>query len=202
MSFDVYIEIGQKRTFAGGIDWPGWCRSGKDADSALQAILEHGPRYERVLQSAGLGFIAPKSLVNLKVVETLKRTTTTDFGAPDQPTASDARGVSEEDLWRYEVLLKACWGTFDSARQAAEGKILRKGPRGAGRDLKKIVAHVQEGDEAYLSRLGWKLTRPEGDRPGAGLEYARHAILQGLGAAVRGELAAKGPRGGKRWTPR
>ena len=27
---DVYLEIGKKRTFAGVIDWPGWCRSGLD----------------------------------------------------------------------------------------------------------------------------------------------------------------------------
>ena len=25
---DVYLELGTKRTFAGAIDWPGWCRSG------------------------------------------------------------------------------------------------------------------------------------------------------------------------------
>ena len=26
---DVYLEVGQKRTFAGALDWPGWCRSGR-----------------------------------------------------------------------------------------------------------------------------------------------------------------------------
>ena len=44
---DVYLEIGKKRTFAGVIDWPGWCRSGRDEGSALQALLEYGPRYAR-----------------------------------------------------------------------------------------------------------------------------------------------------------
>jgi hypothetical protein len=34
---DVYLEIGKKRTFAGAIAWPGWCRSGRDEEAALQA---------------------------------------------------------------------------------------------------------------------------------------------------------------------
>ena len=34
-SIDVYLEIGKKRTFAGAIDWPGWCRSGRDEGAAL-----------------------------------------------------------------------------------------------------------------------------------------------------------------------
>ncbi len=38
----IYLEIGQKRTFAGAIDWPGWCRSGKDEELALQALLDYG----------------------------------------------------------------------------------------------------------------------------------------------------------------
>lgn len=50
MTFSVYIEVGQKRTFAGAIEWPGWCRSGKDEATALQALLDYGGRYERVLR--------------------------------------------------------------------------------------------------------------------------------------------------------
>jgi hypothetical protein len=40
---DVYLEIGAKRTFAGALDWPGWCRSGGDEAAELrrfQAILQ------------------------------------------------------------------------------------------------------------------------------------------------------------------
>jgi len=39
-SFPVFIEEGKKKTFAGTLDWPGWCRSGKDGESALQALLQ------------------------------------------------------------------------------------------------------------------------------------------------------------------
>ena len=53
---DIYLEIGKKRTFAGAIDWPGWCRSGSDEESALQALFDYGPRYARVLRSSQLGF--------------------------------------------------------------------------------------------------------------------------------------------------
>jgi hypothetical protein len=28
--FEVYLETGQKRVFAAAVDWPGWCRSGRD----------------------------------------------------------------------------------------------------------------------------------------------------------------------------
>jgi len=52
---DVYLEIGKKRTFAGAIDWPGWCRSGRDEPSALQALFDYGPRYAHVLRNTRLG---------------------------------------------------------------------------------------------------------------------------------------------------
>ena len=33
----VYLEVADKRAFAGSLDWPGWCRSGKTEDAALEA---------------------------------------------------------------------------------------------------------------------------------------------------------------------
>ena len=66
---DVYLEIGKKRTFAGAIDWPGWCRSGPDEASALQALFDYGPRYARVLKAKEFTFQAPKDLSAFKVIE-------------------------------------------------------------------------------------------------------------------------------------
>ena len=43
-NIDVYLELGKKRTFAGAIGWPGWCRIGRDEGSALQALADYGPR--------------------------------------------------------------------------------------------------------------------------------------------------------------
>ncbi|MGH2773763.1 MAG: hypothetical protein ACRDIU_11590 [Actinomycetota bacterium] len=34
----VFVENGSKRVFAGAVDWPGWCRSGKDEQEALEAL--------------------------------------------------------------------------------------------------------------------------------------------------------------------
>ncbi len=41
---EIYLEIGEKRTFAGALDWPGWSRSGKDEVSAMQALIDYGAR--------------------------------------------------------------------------------------------------------------------------------------------------------------
>src|SRR3990172_4687280 len=51
-SIDVYLEIGRKRIFAGAVEWPGWCRIGRDETAALRALFEAGPRYVRILRSA------------------------------------------------------------------------------------------------------------------------------------------------------
>jgi hypothetical protein len=41
----TYLEIGGRRVFAGSLDWPGWCRSGRDEEGALRALFAYGPRY-------------------------------------------------------------------------------------------------------------------------------------------------------------
>jgi hypothetical protein len=41
----VYLEIGGKRAFAGAVDWPGWSRSGRGEQEALEALIANGPRY-------------------------------------------------------------------------------------------------------------------------------------------------------------
>jgi len=198
----VYLETGEKRTFAGAIEWPGWCRSGRDGETALQALLDYGKRYERTLRGARLGFQAPRRLSDLQVSERLRGSTTTEFGAPGAAPRRDGDKLDEADLRRYEKLLQACWRQFDEAARAARGKTLRTGPRGGGRDLQKMIEHVVGADEAYLSRLGWAF-KPISD-PGAGDRQVklREAIVEGLMAAVDGKIAAQGPRGGRRWSPR
>ena len=34
----VYLEVGPKRTFAGAVEWPGWCRSGRGEDEAREKL--------------------------------------------------------------------------------------------------------------------------------------------------------------------
>jgi hypothetical protein len=199
---DVYLEVGKKRTFAGAVDWPGWCRSGRDQASALQAFFDYGPRYARALGTARLGFGAPTDPAALAVIERVAGDATTDFGAPGVAPSSDKRPVSDADLERFRALLKACWRTFDKAVSAAQGKELSKGPRGGGRELEAIVEHVLGADEGYLGRLGWKIEPEEKDNLQKHLAVVRKAILDALAAAARGETPRRGPRGGLYWTPR
>jgi len=196
----VYVERGTKRTFAGAIEWPGWCRGGKDEASALDALLAYAPRYARVVARNRLGFRAPKDAAGLDVVEHLKGNATTDFGVPGLPPTADSRPMSAADLRRHRAILEACWRALDGAAESARGRTLRKGPRGGGRSLAKIVHHVLEADAGYLGALGWKY-RLDGSGPKA-VELTRAALLDGIAASARGEIPAVGPRGGVRWKPR
>lgn len=198
---DVYLEVGAKRTFAGAVDWPGWCRQGPDEADALAALIAYGPRYAEVLAGTRLGFVAPKDVARLEVVERLPGTATTDFGAPGvPPTADHQRTCDAAEVARFEEILRAGWRAFDAAVESARGKTLATGPRGGGRTLEAIVAHVVEADAAYLGAVGWKA--PKAAEPGERLAATRAAILAALTASATGELPARGPRGGARWTAR
>jgi hypothetical protein len=197
---NVYLEVGTRRTIAAALDWPGWCRAGRDEASALQTLLEYGPRYARILRPARLGFQAPKDISAFVVVERLKGNATTDFGAPALAPASDAQPLDDIELRRLQAILKACWRAFDAAVEVAKGKKLRTGPRGGGRARDGIVQHVLEAEKSYLSTLGGKV--PQLDVSLSAPESTRQAILKTLIASAHGEIAEYGPRGGKRWSSR
>lgn len=199
---DVYLEVGAKKTFAGALHWPGWCRSGPDEAAALQALLASAPRYAQVLEAGAFDFRVPEGVQAFTIVERLPGDATTDFGAPGAIPASDDLPVEEAELQRLQALLQACWQALDRAVAAATGKELRKGPRGGGRELDKILEHVLGADQSYLAKLGWKYKQDAGDDLARGLEQYRQEALAGLAAAARGELPAAGPRGGLHWKPR
>lgn len=199
---EVYLEIGKKRTAAGAVNWPGWCRIGRDESSALQALLDYGTRYAGVLDATPLEFDPPADISTLIVAERLQGTSTTDFGAPDAAPAVDALPVDDAELKRFQTLLQACWQTFDRTVEAAAGKELAKGPRGGGRELEGIAHHVLNADAAYLGRIAWKFNIDETNELTGELSRCRQAILDSLATATRGELPTRGPRGGVFWTPR
>lgn len=199
---EVYLEVGQKRTFAGALDWPGWCRIGRDETAALQVLLDDGPRYARVLQAAKIEFHPPTAMSEFVVVERLEGTATTDFGAPDVAPSNDTKPVDEAELERLQTLLQACWQAFDETVQAATGKALRKGPRGGGRDLDGVVQHVLGAEAGYLSRLAWKFKQNDTADLNEELARTRQAVLDALAAAAHGQVPERGPRGGVIWTPR
>lgn len=139
---DVYLEQGRTWTFACAVDWPGWARRGKGDEAALEQLLAYADRYAAVVD----GFVPGE----LHVVGRVPGTATTDFGAPD------ARGPWDDapaDGERLATVLQACWAAFDEV-VAAASPVLRKGPRGGGRDRDDIARHVQEAERSYGRRLG------------------------------------------------
>ncbi len=199
---DIYLEVGAKKTFAGALNWPGWCRIGSDKEFALHALFEYGPRYALILKDTGLSFQPPADISALNVVERLIGTGTTDFGAPDVAPSSDSLAMDHEDLHRSQKLLQACWHALNAAAQQAVGKELRLGPRGGGRDLEGVLRHVQGAEANYLSRIAWRLKKVEAQDLSILLNQTHQAVLEGLASAVQVGLPQSGPRGGVVWSPR
>ena len=200
-SLAVYVEEGAKRTFAAALDWPGWCRQGRNETEALAALFAYGPRYAAILSGTRLGFVAPKAVTQLAIVERLPGTATTDFGAPGvAPSVDGERSCDSATLRRFEKILKAGWKAFDHAVEAARGKTLSTGLRGGGRALESIVEHVVQADGSYLGGVGWKAHKMA--EPRERLTATREAILAALEASAAGKIPPTGPRGGVRWTAR
>lgn len=198
----VYLEVGRRRVFAGAVLWPGWCRSGRDEASALQALVDYGKRYKAALRRASRGFQAPADESALHVVERLEGSATTDFGAPDGTPSADGGPLDENEVKRQASILRASWSAFDRAAEAAIGATLRKGPRGGGRELDAIVDHVLGAERAYLSPAGGEYrARPGADRANE-MAGVRRALLKALAVRGRGEPPPRTPRSGKLWAPR
>jgi hypothetical protein len=198
---EIYLEIGKRKTFAVAVDWPGWCRFGRDEETALNSLLESADRYSRIVKAIDAQFKAPSSTEAFKVLARLEGNSTTDFGAPARLLPDEWDRMDEADLPRSARLMQACWLAFDRAVEEAQGKELRKGPRGGGRDLPKIVDHVVEAEQAYLKKLGWKFKKQKNESGDAGVGRLRDEIMHGLEASLAGKLPRKGPRGGERWPP-
>jgi hypothetical protein len=199
---EVYVEVGRKKTFAGALDWPGWCRSAGDEGAALARLVEYAPRYAAIFSRTAVDFVPPHDSATLAVVERLAGTSTTDFGAPDVAPARDAEPFDEAARERAEVILAAIWRAFDRAVRAAEGQELRKGPRGGGRERDGIVRHVLGADAAYLRRVAQTFSQDDGAPLENELRRTREATHEALVAGARGEIPERGPRGGTLWTPR
>ena len=198
----VYLETTPKRTFANALDWHGWSRSGRDETAAVDALLATAPRYAQLLSAVGMPSSPPTGPGDISVVERVQGDSTTEFGAPNVPPSADALPLDESELARLHALLNAYWAALDAAIAAAQGKELRKGPRGGGRDLAKVVDHVNGANHAYISKLAFPWDKPKTDDPYAMLAATREAVAAALTAAARGDTPAERPRGGAKWSPR
>jgi hypothetical protein len=138
----VMIEIGKKkRTVASAFDWPGWDRSGKTEEQALEVLETYRPRYAKVAELAGLGD-AFHAAGPLEVVERQPGLGMTDFyGLSMRSATAEHEQMSDAECERKLALLRAAWAYLDAvaARVSSE---LRKGPRGGGRERDEIVRHV------------------------------------------------------------
>jgi hypothetical protein len=190
----VYLEVGAKKTFACSVDWPGWCRSGRDEDAALQALAAYAVRYAVVAERASTRFPATVG-DRLEVVERVPGSATTDFGAPGVVPALDARALTPAGARRLTGLVEAAWAVLDDVAAGAPAS-LRKGPRGGGRDRDKMLQHVLGAEAGYARQIGVKHKEPQlGDT--ATVAAMRRDITEVLRAARRGE-----PHAEMRWPPR
>jgi hypothetical protein len=198
----VYLEVTRKRTFAGAVEWPGWCRSGKTPEDALEALVAYADRYAAVISRSRLGFVRPGGAEDFEVVERLTGNATTEFGAPGVAPKADSRPLAAAELKRQSAILEASWRAFDRAADAAQGVELTKGPRGGGRDVPKMANHVFEAEEGYVGALGSRPPR----LPKATLAKRSAALranaVDALAARAAGKPVAD-PRNTKRpWSPR
>lgn len=184
---DVAIEAADKKAFATAVDWPGWSRSGKTEELAIEALVAYADRYAAVARLAGETSPTGADL-DVNVVERSSGGGGTEFGVPSNVTKQDRRPVEAAAAKRLAKLVAAAWDTFGATAKAAPEE-LRKGPRGGGRNTSKLVEHVEGADEAYAREMGIKLKAP--------IEEVRAAMLDALRQPSDGS-----PLADRRWTAR
>jgi len=195
----VCLEVAPKQSLASALDWPGWCRAGRDDASALEALASFAERYAPVAQRAGLSLPYP---VVFYVLERVPGGPETAFAAPEcrrpfpQVTVEAERtAVSSATARRLVDLVAAAWATFDHVAAASPAQ-LRKGPRGGGRDRDQVIDHVIGAETAYARKIGVRLKQPAIDDLAA-IKTLREAIAAVVAAPSDGSPVV--PSG---WTTR
>jgi len=189
---EVALEGTARKVFASALDWPGWSRSARTDEAAIEALLAYAPRYATVANAAGLEF--PTSF-DVDLVERQEGGSGTEFGVPSRVTEADSRPVDAAEAKRLAAIVEAAWATFDRVAAGAPAE-LRKGPRGGGRDRDKMVGHVIESDWYYAREIGIRVKQPSPtDRPA--VEALRGAMLDVLRQPSDGSALAD-----RRWPTR
>ena len=186
----VVIETTPKKSFASVLEYPGWSRSGKTPELALEALIAYAPRYAPVAAEAGSPIATEE--VDTDVVETVEGDGGTAYGVPSRIAALEREPLDQAEAGRRAALVDAAWRHFDAIAAAAPAE-LRKGPRGGGRDTAKVIEHVVGADHGYARELGLKLPAPDPLDQEA-VAALRVAMLDVLREPSEGEPIAK------RWT--
>jgi hypothetical protein len=188
----VALETAPKKSFATAVDWPGWSRSGKTAEAALEALAPYAARFRAIAAAAGDDLPADLAY---EVVETAAGGVGTEFGVPGRVTDHDRRPTTAAEADRLARLVEASWDAFDRTAAAAPAQ-LRKGPRGGGRDTAKIVGHVVGADHAYAREIGVRVRPPSAEDRDA-VAAMRAAMLDVLRQPSDGT-----PLADRKWTAR
>jgi hypothetical protein len=152
----VVVEIGRRRSFAQAVDWPGWCRPGRDEDRAVATLVAYADRYRAAVGSLAdpLGTGPPE----ITVIERVDGDVTTDFGAPGQTVPSDRRPLAKGEPERLAAFLDACWRAFDAAF-AATPEVERPVKPPVGRSPDAMRLHILDALRAYATWLSKPVPR-------------------------------------------
>ena len=192
----VTVEATPKKAFASALDWPGWSRSGKTEELALEALRAAAPRYAAVAREAAEPFTEDANDADAyEVVERTDGGAGTEFGVPSSITKLDRRRLTRAEAEREARLVEAAWTVLADVAASAPAE-LRKGPRGGGRDRDKMVRHVIDADWAYAREIGIRIKQP--DPPDdATVKELRAAMLEVLRQPTDGS-----PLADRKWTAR
>lgn len=139
----IAVENGPKgkKVAVWAVEWPGLERGAKTADLAIERLAAYVPRYTRVVEFAGMADTYDPE-ATLVVVDQYSGTGSTDYwGISFGHSDLDRLPIAEAELDRQLTLLQACWTYFDEVRYRVSD-VLRKGPRGGGKDREDLVRHV------------------------------------------------------------
>jgi hypothetical protein len=184
-----------KRSVAVALDWPGWSRGAKRAELALDTLESYRQRYRPITDLAGMSGAFDAS-GPLEVVEDMVGTGSTDFwGISFAPASSEQDPMGGAELDRAIALLQASWAFFDGVA-ARVSPVMRKGPRGGGRDRDRIISHtIRVESEDFATRVGLRIPEGAALTPD-GLRHHRETYV----AAMRAYNAGKFDQPMKSWT--
>ena len=95
--------------------------------------------------------------------------------------------MTEAELERGFTLLRACWAFFDGVA-ARVSPVMRKGPRGGGRDRDRIIRHtIRTESEDFAKQVGLRIPE-EGALSPEALPLYREDYVEAMRAYNAGEV--------------
>ena len=189
MPIRTVIERGpkNKHSVAFALDWPGWNRGAKTAELAVETLESYRERYRLIADLAGMAreFDAAGPL---EVVEDRVGTGSVDFWGISFSASSTEHGpMGEAEFERAITLLQAAWAYFDGVA-ARVSPVMRKGPRGGGRDRDRIIRHtIRVESEDFAKQVGLVIPDEAALTPD-GLRQHRVTYVAAMRAYNAGEI--------------